>query len=408
MIVDALKDASPATVAVLLDVLGERGDRSAARTVAGYADNADADVRLAAVEALGKIGGEAEVELLIGRAVAADGAEREAARKSLSTLRGDKVDGVILKALDSADGARRRELIQAVWGRRIAAAKPKLLALAGSSEEADRIAVMNALERLADQNDLPKVVEMLSKATSDAERQAGEQTILSVCRRAGDGEAATGPVVAAMAKSEPRGQVVLLKALGRLQTPGALAAVRKAMQSDDAQVKAAAAAALKEFKPLRVTRWQFAGPFREEGKGPQELFDVAFAPEKEPGGAGFRPLPPRATRDDGVIDLARMPGATSNCCAYLRVTVESVQKQDVILSVGSDDGIKIWLNGQVVHASNVTRGLECDKEQARVTLNEGANVLLVKVTQGGAEWSLCLGVKSPDGGPPEGVRFEAR
>ena len=38
-----------------------------------------------------------------------------------------------------------------------------------------------------------------------------------------------------------------------------------------------------------------------------------------------------------------------------------------------------------------------------IALKQGANTLLVKITQGGGEWSVCCRVRAPDGKGLEGI-----
>ena len=74
----------------------------------------------------------------------------------------------------------------------------------------------------------------------------------------------------------------------------------------------------------------------------------------------------------------------NNHVYYLFTTVISDKDRQAILSVGSDDGEKTWLNGEVATQMNFQTGRSCepDSEQALVTLKQGENVLLVKITQG--------------------------
>ena len=51
--------------------------------------------------------------------------------------------------------------------------------------------------------------------------------------------------------------------------------------------------------------------------------------------------------------------------------------------VGSDDGVKVWLNGEVVHYNPVTRGAGDYQDAFPVTLKQGTNVLLVAVDNRG-------------------------
>jgi hypothetical protein len=50
----------------------------------------------------------------------------------------------------------------------------------------------------------------------------------------------------------------------------------------------------------------------------------------------------------GEFDLSQIAKG-ENCCAYVKVTIHSAQQADVVLSLGSDDGAKVWLNGKIIH-----------------------------------------------------------
>ena len=63
---------------------------------------------------------------------------------------------------------------------------------------------------------------------------------------------------------------------------------------------------------------------------------------------------------------------------------------------------------KVVNAKNVSRGCKEDDDQVPAKLKQGWNTLLIKVTQGEGGWGCACGIKSADGGPPEGVKFSAK
>ncbi|MBU0638523.1 MAG: hypothetical protein KKB50_06635 [Planctomycetes bacterium] len=68
---------------------------------------------------------------------------------------------------------------------------------------------------------------------------------------------------------------------------------------------------------------------------------------------------------------------------YAHVYVHSPWERDVCLLLGSDDGIKVWLNGDQVCAYNVYQDWILDQWCEYVTLQEGWNSLLCKISQGG-------------------------
>ena len=105
--------------------------------------------------------------------------------------------------------------------------------------------------------------------------------------------------------------------------------------------------------------------------------------------------------DNGDINaMAVEAGATENgaldhISSYALIDIEVPQAQDnVLLASGSDDAIKIWLNGEVVHTNAVNRGRARYQDRVRVNLRAGSNRLLVKVSEAGGGWGMHLGVNA--------------
>ena len=142
-----------------------------------------------------------------------------------------------------------------------------------------------------------------------------------------------------------------------------------------------------------VIAWMLSGPYTEEGKDGNALFDIAFAPEKPNAQAEWRPI---AGAKSGLVELDKVMRG-DNRVAYLRTQITADKTQDALLEMGSDDGIKVWLNGQVVHANNSVRPCTPGSDKAKIKLKQGANDLLLKITQGAGEWSACCRVRGPNG-----------
>jgi len=155
------------------------------------------------------------------------------------------------------------------------------------------------------------------------------------------------------------------------------------------------------------TTWQVVGPFMQEGKKGNELLDVAFPPEQAEDQTAWSSAGRLAVTDaknPWAFDLLQL-GDPPNCCAYVRTKVWSDAQQPAALQIGSDDGVAVWLNGQSVFRHDAARPLTCGEDTAGVTLNQGWNTLLLKITQGGGGWGVCCGVRAPGGEPIEGLRF---
>ena len=68
---------------------------------------------------------------------------------------------------------------------------------------------------------------------------------------------------------------------------------------------------------------------------------------------------------------------------YGSVTLNSPKKQETTMLVGSNDAVKVWLNGEMVHYNPVKRGAGDFQDAFPVTFKTGANVLLVAIDNHG-------------------------
>ncbi|RKU06946.1 hypothetical protein C6501_17950 [Candidatus Poribacteria bacterium] len=79
--------------------------------------------------------------------------------------------------------------------------------------------------------------------------------------------------------------------------------------------------------------------------------------------------------------------------AYALITLKSaIDQSNVRMFAGSDDAIKVWLNGKVVYKKAVNRGADNFQDSFKVGLKAGDNLLLVKVSQVGGKWSMFIGI----------------
>ena len=97
--------------------------------------------------------------------------------------------------------------------------------------------------------------------------------------------------------------------------------------------------------------------------------------------------------NDLVNEIGLGEGDVNDHSSYALITLESDSAQaGVDMKVGSDDSVKVWLNGEVVHTNAVNRGAGDFQDDFKVNLVAGPNVLLVKVSERGGGWSLFAGV----------------
>jgi hypothetical protein len=124
--------------------------------------------------------------------------------------------------------------------------------------------------------------------------------------------------------------------------------------------------------------WYSVGPF--EAKSFDKAYDTVFEPEKEIDFSktytnGLK-WAAQTNYKDGVLhnDLTGTDSAT-----YLYRTLDADAPRSLKLFLGSDDAIKVWLNGQSVLTNKVQRPLAGDQEQVEVKLQKGENKLLLKI-----------------------------
>ena len=97
--------------------------------------------------------------------------------------------------------------------------------------------------------------------------------------------------------------------------------------------------------------------------------------------------------NDLVNEIGLGEGDVNDHSSYALITLESDSDQSgVDMKVGSDDSVKVWLNGEVVHTNAVNRGAGDFQDTFQVDLKAGNNLLLVKVSERGGGWSMFAGV----------------
>jgi CubicO group peptidase (beta-lactamase class C family) len=100
---------------------------------------------------------------------------------------------------------------------------------------------------------------------------------------------------------------------------------------------------------------------------------------------------------DDIVDLAKELGPKTYAVAYALTEVESSAAGSVLFGVGSDDAVKVWLNGKLVHANWIQRALQKDQDLVLLELQPGKNQLLIKIQNGIGDWSFAgraLGAKA--------------
>lgn len=149
-----------------------------------------------------------------------------------------------------------------------------------------------------------------------------------------------------------------------------------------------------------VTRWRVAGPFdNRDDTG----LDRPFGPENaglrrasyEDGLGGAVAWQRAQTSREGFLDLTACFEVKENAVAYALAEVDAEREGEALLLLGSDDGVAVWVNNELVHKEHVHRAAAPAQDLVVVRLRPGVNTILVKVEQVGGDWGLHLQLVDP-------------
>ena len=153
-----------------------------------------------------------------------------------------------------------------------------------------------------------------------------------------------------------------------------------------------------------LTAWMVSGPYFEKNKSGTMIYDTVFAPEDPASKAQwsvFRSI--SAQQQPWVGKLSSVFGG-KNRVVYLRTFLHVDDAVDAVLETGSNDGLKVWLNDDLVLGLNVPRGMTPGQDKTPVHLNKGWNTLMLAIYQHGGGWEFCAQLLSKDGTAIEGLQ----
>ena len=192
--------------------------------------------------------------------------------------------------------------------------------------------------------------------------------------------------------------------------PRVKAALARALNEvDDDNVRREAQEVLNHFEQFEgyLLEWVVSGPYREQGKDSYAVYDMKFLPE-QPDAQNVPWKTLRKGIGSWAIDLGKGVADLNHVAAYVKTRVHSPVAQAARLELGSDDAIKAWMNGQLVHSKHTKRGLQPRNDIVKVQLKEGWNDVLLKVVDHGGSWLFCCRLRKADGTALEGLTIEGR
>jgi tetratricopeptide (TPR) repeat protein/tRNA A-37 threonylcarbamoyl transferase component Bud32 len=141
--------------------------------------------------------------------------------------------------------------------------------------------------------------------------------------------------------------------------------------------------------------WLVVGPLAPEVAAPSTI-DPDAKVDGRNGPVSWRAV---GVRPGDYVDLAKLYTGATMVSAFAVSYVNSEKAQRVVLSAGSDDGLTIWLNDELIHERRVGRAFKRGEDRVQATLREGLNKLVVRIDQAMAEWGFALEALDEQGWP---------
>ena len=112
-------------------------------------------------------------------------------------------------------------------------------------------------------------------------------------------------------------------------------------------------------------------------------------------------VPAKDAKAAELVTLHKCLGGVQRA-AYIVSYIHADGDKEAILEMGSDDMLKVWLNGEMIVDSPKYQALVRASYKIPVKLKKGKNTLLMKISQGTNDWEGCAALKNLDGGLLEG------
>ena len=375
------KEVDDGVRGTLIDVLGALKDEEAAEILVGVVRDprASAALRKQAIQAACAIRSPELVDFLAAIAVdpGSPAAHAVPCLNALGRLKEPRTAPVVARGLASKDETIRIAAMASLVDVSGTQAAPELEPLLRDPSLPIRRAALGGFERMRLADAAPKLLPLVedSSTRDDAiralaaapDRRALRAYLTGLDSRSKDVRDAAHTALGAV-RDDVRADVEDLCVRARL-TEGQLAALQMIYS-----------------EPQPILDWRLFGPF-ERGKE---------AKPSDLDGAGDER---RAEPVNGFLNLAKALTGESEKTAYARATVMSSTDREADMTVGSDDSVSVWVNGELVHTFADNRSFTADQDKLRVKLRAGPNTVLLLVGNATGGWSFNAKISGEATGP---------
>lgn len=363
-LIAAFPEQSRRVQLAMLRIFATRDAPEYLETMTAAANHAEAEVREAAIAGLVAAGSPAAAPLVAEALDAAADEESEALRRA-------QIDA-LLPAL-------------AARGEDAAAGLLYLARYRHAQDDAERAAALDGIRR----HPVPEAYGALTQDGPEGLAAVPAATVAAIVR----------------VMHEKGDEAAALEALkGLMQRPHDAGAVLAILEAGEALGNAGALRARLGF----LDTWWLLGPFPWT---PDEEFHTQHIDEQRVDltathAEGEDALEWRAHTSGhpwAHFDLTAIYGMRDYVTAYAFTEIELGEAAEALLLIGSDDGVKVRVNGELLHRNNADRGVALDEDRVPVSLRAGRNAILLQITQRLGGWGFCARLTGPDGVP---ITFE--
>ncbi len=251
---DKLAAAPPSVKAEIIAMLGGRGDATALPAVRNALESPDKAVRISAVRAAARLGREDAVPDLASLFLAAEDADEiESVKEAFLGLPGDLVIPEVVRLIDAAAPAGRAALLE-ILGEKGARGEIDLVfrEVAGEKPEV-RAAAVRALALLARTEDLPRLVDLLTAASTSGDVVNLQNAVVAAIVRDADPEKRADLVLDFLGKAPADKKPDLLRILPRIGGRRLLEALVAETDNEDSGIRGVAISALSRWPDTGAT-----------------------------------------------------------------------------------------------------------------------------------------------------------
>lgn len=379
------EEVRDATVAALAAICKRRTEQRSAPILASFAQTSEGQ-HVGLVRVLGRIGDDAALVKVRAAAATDDQAVADAGLRALADWPTPAALDDLRKLIETSQDATYRRLAIEGYVRLLdhpdAGDMTQRLAglrglLALPLAEAERQVALSSLGRC----DLPECLQLALEVLAAPNAGAAEAAVVSVAQKVG-----------------LKDRAAVLSALERIKADGKSETGRKAAEE--------ALAELAQYDGY-LFDWQVTEPLRLEGHDLEKLHAAVLPPEEPNGNVTWQPLAADYGKESPWVFDLRPFDKGKNVCVYVRTFVWAPQVAKLQLEVGSDDGVKAWVNGKLVDDVGKVRGLAEFEDKVPAELQTGWNTVMLKISQGDGNWAFCARLRTEDDQPPHELRYAA-